>query len=227
MPTFAERMAALLPECYRQEDTTGDLATVVAVVGPSLDTLAAAIDGVSSLIAATTCPADFLPLLASLLGMTYDPTGDPERQRQAIREAVERYRRSGTMTALQRELRELGWTGMVEETSRSVTRLNRRGRLNHGKLTGEYYSLGVFALADAPWSDAFFATVQRHQPAGTRVWMRTWTLVSAQQDVAPSLTLGITWTIGQIASRFQLNHSRLNAQAPLTMAISVGCSLNP
>ena len=227
MPSFSERLATVLPECYRQDDTTGDLATLLAVVGPSLDALAAAIDGVPSLAVAMTCPADFLPLLAALLGVTYDPTGDPARQRQAIGEAVERYRRTGTQTALQRELRELGWSGTVEETSRSVTRLNRRGRLNRGKLTGEYFSLGVFALVDAPWSDAFFATVQRHQPAGTRVWMRTWTLVSVQQDVAPSLTLGMTWSVGQVASRFQLNNSRLNTQAPLTTAMMVGSSLTP
>ncbi|OPZ86421.1 MAG: Phage tail protein (Tail_P2_I) [bacterium ADurb.Bin429] len=225
MPSFAERLTSLLPECYRQNDATGDLATLLAVVGPSLDALAAAIDGVPSLAAARTCPADFLPLLAALLGVTYDPTGDPARQRQAIGEAVERYRRTGILTALQRDLRELGWSGTVEETSRAVTRLNRRGRLNRGKLTGEYYSLGVFALADAPWSDAFFSAVQRHQPAGTRVWMRTWTLVSVQQDVAPSLDLCFTWLLGQTASRFRLNNSRLNTQAPLTTAIAVGSSL--
>lgn len=92
------------------------------------------------------CEERFLPLLAALVGWPWEPMQDAARQRRQIREAVEFYRRKGTIPAIRRSLVEIGWEGWIEETFWSAFRLNRRARLNTKKLPGEIYSYGVYRI---------------------------------------------------------------------------------
>lgn len=171
MPTFAVRLLALLPEVYRREDATGDLQVFLQLIGLTLDDLQTAIDGVPALVSVTDCSPEFLPYLAVLVGVTYDPIADPRPQRRAIREAIERYRRLGTLAALRRDLLALGWLGQIIETYQSVLRLNTRSTLNGQKLPGHRYNLGIYGVTGVdPDDDAIHEILDRHQPAGTLRW---------------------------------------------------------
>jgi phage tail-like protein len=171
MPIFAERLRVLLPDVYLVEDTTGDLWAFLHLIGMTLDQVQAGIADMPKLADVERCPPDFLPWLAGLVGVTYDPFATPESQRRTIREAIERYRRIGTLLELQRELRTLGWQGEIRETHRQVLRLGTRSRLNRQKLPGQRYNLGVYTVTGVLLGDAQMAEVlDHHHPAGTRRW---------------------------------------------------------
>ncbi|OPZ87276.1 MAG: Phage tail protein (Tail_P2_I) [bacterium ADurb.Bin429] len=171
MPTWTERLEGLLPDLYLLEDTRNDLRALLGILGPTLDDLTAKIAGLPSLASVDVCPPDFLTFLAGLVGVTYDPTLDPAPQRRDIREAIERYRRIGTLAGLRRDLLALGWQGEIIETHRQVLRLGTRGRLNRQKLPGQRYNLGIYGVTGvAPSDDAIHAVLERHHPAGTRRW---------------------------------------------------------
>ncbi len=171
MTTWTERLLELLPDCYRLEDSRNDLQAMLAIIGPSLDEITGNIAALTALVALDACPPDFLPFLAGLVGVTYDPTLDPAPQRRAIREAIERYRRLGTLAGLRRDLLALGWQGEIIETHRQVLRLGTRGRLNRQKLPGHRYNLGIYGVTGVPATDqAIWLILEQHHPAGTRRW---------------------------------------------------------
>ncbi|HEY3416388.1 MAG TPA: phage tail protein [Armatimonadota bacterium] len=171
MPPWAERLAGLLPDLYLLEDTGHDLLALLGILGPTLDELTAKIAALPSLVEVDACPPDFLPFLAGLVGVTYDATLDPAPQRRAIREAIERYRRLGTLNGLRRDLQALGWQGTIIETHRHVLRLGTRAQLNRQKFPGHRYNLGIYGVTGvAPDAAALQAVLVQHQPAGTRQW---------------------------------------------------------
>lgn len=171
MVIFADRMLALLPEVYAESDASGDQRAFLAVVGPTLDELKGRIDGIPELTSPAGCPPDFLGYLVSLIGAEYDPTASPAPQRQRIQEAIERYRRRGTVSGFAHELRQLGWGGQIVETFRSVMRLNHRSKLNHQKLPGRRHNHGIYGITEPLVTDEFRNTAIRHQPAGTIMWL--------------------------------------------------------
>jgi phage tail-like protein len=172
MPLWADRLAELLPDLYLLEDARNDLQALLQILGPTLDEITAKIAGVPSLVAVDECPPDFLPWLAGLLGVAYDTTLDPAPQRRAIREAIEQYRRLGTLGGLHRDLQALNWQGEIIETHRQVLRLGTRGRLNRQKLPGHRYNLGIYGVTGvAPDDMAILAVLAQHHPAGTRRWI--------------------------------------------------------
>jgi phage tail-like protein len=171
MPPFAERLLALLPDLHRIADTPGDLRALLAIIGPTLDELHAHIGDLPDLASVERCPAEFLPYLAGLVGVAYDPTADAGPQRQAIREAMERYRRVGALSALQRDLAEAGWQGEVIESHRRVLRLGTRAELGRQALPGPRYNRGIYGVTGIAGSDtALHTIIDRHHPAGTRRW---------------------------------------------------------
>jgi phage tail-like protein len=171
MSAWTERLAGLLPDLYLLEDSRNDLRALLGILGPTLDELTGKIAALPSLAQADGCPPDFLPFLAGLVGVTYDPTFDPAPQRREIREAIERYRRLGTLGGLQRELQAVGWHGEVIETHRQVMRLGTRSKLRRQKLPGQRYNLGIYGITDIPPDDSTRqAVLDRHHPAGTRRW---------------------------------------------------------
>lgn len=174
MPTWAERLAGLLPDLYLLEDTRNDLRALLGILGPTLDEITTKIAGLTNLGHVDACPPNFLPFLSGLLGVTYDPTLDPSPQRRDIREAIERYRRLGTQRGLRRELQTLGWQGEILETHRQVMRLGTRSRLRRQKLPGQRYNLGIYGVTGVTsGDDGMTEALDRHHPVGTRRWTET------------------------------------------------------
>jgi hypothetical protein len=102
-----------------------------------------------------------------------DGTRSPEYQRRRIREAVEIYRRKGTIPAIRRDLSVLGWQEELEETFRSALRFNARSRVGRSKLPGLVFSLGVFRVLCKNQTDGLCQALVFHHPAGTRCfWLQ-------------------------------------------------------
>jgi phage tail-like protein len=217
--TFEKRLVDLLPPVYREQDATGDLAAFLALPASALDDLKDLADRFPSIFDVDRCEDRFLPLLAALVGWPWEPTQDAARQRRQIREAVEFYRRKGTVPAIRRSLADIGWEGWIEETFRSAFRLNRRTRLNTKKLPGEIYSYGVYRVhAEAGPADLWPA-LRPHHPAGTRVFFRR--LLQIAGDLDGSLegyvnTIVRMVALGRLHEAFVLNRSQLNGHDPLT-----------
>ncbi|MHB9038770.1 MAG: phage tail protein [Armatimonadota bacterium] len=171
MQPFAERLLELLPDIYAECDTSGDLHTLLMVIGPTLDELKSRIDGISDLASPGDCPPDFLGYLAALVGAAFDSTASPTPQRRRIKEAMERYRRTGTTSALVRELARLGWAGEIIETYHSVLRLNYNSKLNHQKLPGIKYNHGIYGITEPLNDSKFLDIAASHQPVGTICWI--------------------------------------------------------
>jgi len=222
MLTFAERLRALLPELYLLEDTRNDLLALLHIVGATGDELHQAIERLPTVATADTCPPDFLSFLSALVGYAYDPLAEPERQRLGIVEALERYRRQGTLVALCRELTAHGWQGEIVETHQRVMRLNRRGRLNRQRLPGPHYNLGVFLVDCLTLVEGVAEIVARHQPAGTRGWIRQGHALISTGSYTPAGVSLLTLEIRVQARhrrQFGLNISALNSADPLTRSM--------
>lgn len=171
MPTFAERLQALMPDMYLIEDETGDMEILLQLIGLTLDDVQQAIAGLPMLASVDRCPPDFLSWLAGLVAVSYDPLSTPDSQRRAIREAIEQYRRLGSMSGLQYDLHMLEWSGEIIETHHQVMRLGTRSQLNQQKLPGHFHNLGIYQVTDiAPTDQQLLEVLDKHHPAGTRRW---------------------------------------------------------
>lgn len=171
MKLFAERLLELLPGIYAECDDSGDLRSVFAVLGPTLDDIKEYIDGTPALASPTDCPPDFLGYLATLIGAVFDSKTSPVPQRRRIMEAIERYRRTGTFCGLTHELKALGWHGEIIETFRLITRLNYHSKLNRQKLPGKRYNHGIYGITEPLDNPDFSKIAASHQPAGTICWI--------------------------------------------------------
>jgi P2-related tail formation protein len=96
------------------------------------------------------CDPAFLPLLAALIGWPLDPDAHTDNQRRAVREAVEFYRRKGTIPAIIRSLENIGWRGRIGETFRRTFRLNRRAVMNRRRLPERYSALASIGSSRTP-----------------------------------------------------------------------------
>ena len=153
--------------------STATCAPFLSLPAGTLDELKQAIDEFPTIFDVDRCDERFLPLLAKLVGMQADGTRSPEYQRRRIREAVEIYRRKGTIPAIRRDLAALGWQGELEETFRSALRLNARSRVGRSKLPGLVFSLGVFRVLCKNQTNGLRQALVFHHPAGTRCfWLQ-------------------------------------------------------
>lgn len=216
---FATRLLDLLPPVYREADAQGDLAAFLALPGAALDDLKALADRFPELFDVDRCEARYLPLLAALVGWPWDPTGDADRQRRAIREAVEFYRRKGSIPAIRRSLGDIGWEGWIEETFRSAFRLNRRARLNALKIPGEIFSYGVYRVHTTEGPADLWPALRPHHPAGTRVFFLR--LLQFAGDLGMLLEAHADALVRMVALArlhevFVLNRNHLNGRDPLT-----------
>lgn len=170
---FKNNLLSLLPPLYAHNDEHGDLRTFLSLSAGTLDELKQAIDEFPTIFDVDRCDERFLPLLAKLVGLQADATRSPEYQRRRIREAVEIYRRKGTIPAMRRDLAALGWQGELEETFHSALRLNARSRVGRSKLPGLVFSLGVFRVLCKNQTDGLRQALVFHHPAGTRCfWLQ-------------------------------------------------------
>lgn len=171
MPAYFEkRLVEFLPPLYREKDESGDLRAFLAVPAASLDEIKALADGFPDIFDVDRCEARFLPLLGRIVGHKFDPRADVSRQRRLIREAVEIYRRKGTVPAMERSLADIGWQGRIEETFRKALRLNQRARIGRSRLAGQVYSLGVYRIESDEVTPGIGEALAFHHPAGTRVF---------------------------------------------------------
>ncbi len=128
------RLIELLPALYRELDETGDLETFLNIPAATLDELKALMDRFPEIFDVERGEQRWLPYLGEIVGHRFDPRGDATRQRRLIREAIEIYRRKGTLPAIGHALADLGWQGHIEETFRQALRLNRRAVVGRVKL---------------------------------------------------------------------------------------------
>ncbi len=219
---FEKKLWELLPPIYRIQDESGDLDTFLRVPAPTLDEIKILADRFPKLFDVDGCEPRFLPLLAAIVGHRFDPMADAGRERRAIREAVERYRRKGTIPAIRRSLVSLAWKGDIEETFRKALRLGQRARLNRQRLPGLIYSFGVWRIRSEDslgLGPSVRAALPFHHPAGTRVFFLD--LVTSLADATGHSTAELAALVRKIAYAdarrvFVLNLSRLNESDRLT-----------
>ena len=174
---FEKKLIELLPPFYRERDETGELQTFLEIPAKTLDDLKALIDAFPALFDIDGCQDRWLPFLGALVGHRFDPLENAARQRRQIREAIEIYRRKGTLPALRRTLADRGWQGQIEETFRRALRLNRRARLGISKLPGSIYSLGAYRVESGHVVPGLRDHLRFHHPAGTRAFFRQWLIL--------------------------------------------------
>ncbi|MDF7806205.1 phage tail protein [Pontiellaceae bacterium B12219] len=171
---FQHNLIDLLPPLYADADEDRDLQTFLSLPAETLDELKASIDRLPGIFDVDRCDERFLPLLAYLVGHTYDGTDAPNNQRRLIRESIEIYRRKGTLPAMDRSLSAIGWEGNIEETFRRALRLNARSRLNAARLPGQVFSLGAYRVHSFNLAEGVREALSFHHPAGTRAFFLQW-----------------------------------------------------
>jgi phage tail-like protein len=216
---FKDHLLDLLPPLYDHNDEAGDLRTFLSLPSGTLDTLKQAIDEFPTLFDVDHCDEPLLPLLASLVGFKDDGACSPDCQRRRVREAVEIYRRKGTIPAIERDFKALEWQGELQETFHSTLRLNARSRLSNAKLPGQVFSLGVFRVLCLNQTEGLRDALLFHHPAGTRCfWLQV--LLEWIEDGA-LLDLGHANAVRRIAlafldETFVLGRSSLGSYRHLT-----------
>lgn len=174
MADFHEKLWELLPAIYRRQDTHGDLDSLFRIVGPELDDLKQLIDGIPNQFDVDHAPEKFLPFLAGLVGVSLEGLPTSEARRREIREAIEAYRRKGTIPAILSDLDAQGWEGRLHETFRDTLRLNRRSVLNQAHIPGRIHSFGVYRIESDNQIAGLRETLEPHHPAGTKAYFQQW-----------------------------------------------------
>ena len=225
---FKTHIHELLPAVYLEEDQQGDLKTFLQLVAEVLDELKGAMDAFPDIFAVERCNERFLPLLASLVGCPSKRSFPIETQRRLIREAVESYRRKGTLPVLMQELSNSGWQGHIEETFKQTCRLNNRSRLATSRLPGKLYSLGVYRVVSDSQSENVRKIVEKHHPAGTAVFFGQGMVAGPDQNDEPvliNLALIHQTAYCRTAQNFQLNSNRLNSSHHLNIQYLPACTM--
>ena len=220
---FDTHLIDLLPSIWKERDETGDLAAFLKIPAFTLDEFKNRVDAFPSIFDVDECDPALLPLLAALLGWSLDPAGHTDTQRRALREAVEFYRRKGTIPAIVRSLENIGWRGRLYETFRGMVRTNRRARLNRLRLAGTVFNQGVYRVESDNIVPGVRKTLAPHHPAGARVFFLQ--RMDMTEDVGQDTGAGFRHASrrGAFASQhenFTLNQNRANTPFPLTRMIT-------
>jgi len=216
---FGKKLIDLLPPLYRERDGSGDLQTLLNVPAASFDEIKELIDRFPELFDVDRCEDRFLPLLGQIVGHRFDPLADAPTQRRRIREAVEIYRRKGTIPAISRSLTDIGWQGGIEETFHRALRLNRRSLVGRSKLPGLIYSLGVYRIESDNILQGIRPALAFHHPASTRVFFLQWlySLLSMESGFEAVIKKVVERVcLGHLHETFVVNHNALNTDYHLT-----------
>lgn len=219
---FEKNLIELLPALYRERDEAGDLETFLKLPAASLDELKELMDRLPEIFDVDRCESRWLPYLGELVGHRFDPRGNATRQRRLIREAIEIYRRKGSLPAIERVLADLGWRGRVEETFRQALRLNRRAMVGRAKLPGTIYSLGVYRVESDDVVPELRDSLRFHHPAGTRAFFRQWLILLLSLDLDAQLLTGRQIRrvcLGHVHETFVVGHNVLNSDQHLTRKV--------
>ena len=218
-PYFEKKLIELLPPLYRERDETGDLEAFLNIPASALDELKEQIDRFPYLFDVDRCDAKYLPLLGEIVGHRFDPLADAETQRREIREAIEIYRRKGTLPAIGCALADHGWRGRIEETFRQALRLNRRAVVGRSKLPGAIYSLGAYRVESDTVTPGLRDRLAFHHPAGMRAFFLQWLalLMSPGAEVEVSSKERVRRiALGHLHETFVLGNNALNGSHRLT-----------
>lgn len=166
----------------------------------------------------------FLPLFAALIGWPLDPDANADVQRPVLREAVEFYRRKGTIPAIVRSLENIGWRGRLFETFRAMLRTNRRARLNAFRLAGTVFNQGVYRVESDKIVPGVRSALTPHHPAGARVFFLQ--RMDGAEDPGQDAEAGFRHASrrGAFARQYEdfiLNDTGLNSPLPLTRRVTV------
>lgn len=217
---FKTHIQELLPTVYLEQDQQGDLQIFLQLVAEVLDELKGAMDAFPDIFAVERCQESFLPLLSGLVGCQCDRGLPAEVQRRMIKEAVESYRRKGTLPALVQELNNSGWQGRIEETFKQTCRLNNRSRLTTSRLPGKLFSLGVYRVISDNQSDSVREIVGKHHPAGMAVFFGQEMLAGPSlvgEALLNNLALVRQTAFCRSAQSFLLNGNQLNSRHHLNI----------
>ena len=216
---FEKKLIDLLPPLYREQDESGDLDAFLKIPAASLDEIKVLAERFSEIFDVGCCEERFLPFLGGIVGHRFDPTVDAAAQRRLIREAIEIYRRKGTIPAIGRSLVDIGSEGRIEETFHKALRLNRRSVVGRAKLPGLIYSLGVYRIDSDNLVQGVREALPFHHPAGTRVFFLQWlyTLLSMESDFEAVIKKVVERVcLGHLHETFVVNHNALNTDYHLT-----------
>lgn len=215
---FEEKLIDLLPPIYRESDTNGDLAAFLRIPAATLDELKELIDRLPDIFDIDRCDVRFIPLLAALVGYSFDPTRDPDAQRREIHEVIESYRRKGSIPAIHRSLTNVSWEGRIEETFRKAMRLNKRSRIGV-KLPGRIHSLGVYRIESDNLVPNLRAVLTAHHPAGMKAFFLQWlrSFESLEDGFTATLDRLVEMVMmGHLHETFAVSHNTLNSGYKLT-----------
>lgn len=218
MPYFEDKLLDLLPPIYQEQDTSADLRAFLAIPAVTLDEIKGLIDTLPDIWNVDAYDSRFLPLLSEIVGYHYDPTKDPDMQRREIREAVEQYRRKGSIPAIRRSLINIDWQGEIEETFQSALRLNKRSKVGSAKLPGHIYSLGVYRIENKNIVQKIRDALAPQHPAGMRVFFLQWLFSqeSADDAIAALRRTVALHSTGHIREAFVVGRRLLNSDYRLT-----------
>lgn len=221
MGYFEDKLLELLPGLYHKEDAEGELRAFLNIPAATLNELKDRIDRFPELFDVDRCEPRFLPLLAEIVGYRFDPLGDAKRQRREIRQAIEFYRRKGSIPAIGRSLHRVGWEGRVTEAFHNVLRLNRRAVVGASKLPGRIHSFGTYRIESNDVYHGIREALLPHHPAGTRVFFLQWLLSQLEMGAVDSSLK--EWVrrvcLGHLDETLSLNHNALNTDYHLNRKI--------
>jgi len=193
---FKDNLLDLLSPLYEHNDEAGDLRTFLSLPAGTLDELKQAIDDFPTIFDVDHCDKRFLSLLARLVGLEVDGICSPDCQRRRVWEAVEIYRRKGTIPAIERDFNTLDWQGELQRNRSNGLRPSTTCACHWNPGTASAFSLaapGSTPVSTLPPTKAESAICCSPPPlAATRTSHWPWT--GSTDDSGEGLCSGSTRT---------------------------------
>lgn len=230
---FYRLILGLLPAIYRDQE---DLQVIIHLIAVVAEEAKGDMDRLAELVDRDQTPDEMLTYLSRQLGLPhiFSRSGFDHLRHRRIREGLAIFRRKTTRDALERDLREQGWDGVLIEGKDAALRLNVRGRLNaaNTRLDGRLYNHGSVVFLSEGYVDWGYLskTLNFHRPAGAR-FLHFGKFTDGISD--PLLDGGGTWgrVIGfagnsYLPAPFIVQRSRLNGEDHLNRGEGVpsGCA---
>lgn len=209
---FQDHIRDLLPAHYLTGDESTDLRAFLQLPLSELDRFKDLTDEFPALFDVDNASPVPLALLGKTVAIDVDGRIAPELERRRIVEAIPRFQRKGTLPALERDLKALGWEGLISENYRDACRLNLRADLNRRRLAGVLNSHGVYQIQCFNQVGGLRDAQAFHHPAGTRAFWLQWFLeqLSLVEGITADAVMHLRYLCyANIDETFVLNRSQL------------------
>lgn len=216
---FEDRLEGFLPAFYTHGSSAEELRSFLKLPASVLDDLKELADDLPRQFDVNHADPQYLALLGQSVGVLVDGRSYPEVERRRILDAIPRYHRKGTLPALERDLRALGWEGIIEETFHDALRLNLRAALNKSRLAGEFFGLGAYRIQCFNQVQGIRDAQKFHHPAGTRAFWFQWFIeqLSLADGVTADAAMHLRYLLySSLDESFVLNQSALGKCNHLT-----------